>query len=639
MEACALWGVLLLLAGIQNLNIAAPTPTPDTSAEPVKQRRVTSWFAASGVAMGIGLWLSPTAQFPLIIGIAVGALAAAWVGKSGQKAGGKNPVGVTSSWIPLWRAWGAAGAATVLLSYFIEYAPENLGAWELRAIHPLDGVAWLGLSELLAQGCSWISTGKRPGWRSLTSAVVGFLALASLPVVAWRIHGAEFLGLDVSVVRFSRAYAGAAASHLIEWWHRDGLSSLVLATFLPVLLLGPAFWLLFRRAGDLRTRVALGLSLGAAVVLFLYSCRWLSGLLIFDATLLAVLSAGLANGSGKKPTLALTAVWFGLAALALVPSATKVAPSSYASGANGVIESDVYGLMERDLARWLAIHAGPAAGVVLAPPNSTTTLYYFGGLKGLATLDWENKDGLGVAVRIVSASTPEEAKELIDRRGVTHIVMPSWDPYLDIYARVGMGQLEGTFLSWLHAWKLPNWLRPVAYPLPRLQGFESGTITVLEVIEEQDDATASSRLAEYFIEMGQLDRAKTAGQILRRFPADMGAWVARAEVETATADEAGLAGSFRVLLPMLKSGADRSLAWDLRVGLAVVLARAKHVDLAREQVRKCLAEIDEPGLRLLTTGALYRLQVLSKAYNLSIADPKLKTLALDLLPSELRSRF
>ena len=81
------------------------------------------------------------------------------------------------------------------------------------------------------------------------------------------------------------------------------------------------------------------------------------------------------------------------------------------------------------------------------------------------------------------------------------------------------------------------------------------------------------------------------------------------------------------------------MPWDRRVSLAIMLARGKQMDLAREQVRRCLKEVDEAKLRWLSTGSLYRLQVLCKAYGLPIADQRLRELARDLLPPELRSRL
>jgi hypothetical protein len=302
-------------------------------------------------------------------------------------------------------------------------------------------------------------------------------------------------------------------------------------------------------------------------------------------------------------------------------------------------EPEFLGLIERDLARWLAIHAELRDAVILAPHATTTTLYYYGGLRGMVTLGWENRSGLEAAIRIVSALGPEEAKELIDRRKITHIVIPSWDPYLDVYAQMGMGQLEGTVLKTWHDWNLPNWLRPLPYQVPTISGFDGQSVAILEVVEDQDSAAALSRIAEYLVEMGQLQLAAKASQALRRYPGDLGALVARVQTEIAGGDPAGSAGTFEILLRRLTAGADRVMPWDRRVSLAVVLAQEKRADLAREQVRRCFTEIDEAKLRSLTTGSLYRLQVLGKAYGLGISDQHLHQLALDLLPPEVRTRL
>ena len=242
-------------------------------------------------------------------------------------------------------------------------------------------------------------------------------------------------------------------------------------------------------------------------------------------------------------------------------------------------------------------------------------------------------------MRIVSASTAEEARELMGRRGVAYIVIPSWDSNLDALARMGPGQLEDTFMGQLHRWELPPWLRPMPYPLMRIAGFAGQSVAVLEVVDDQDDATAESRLAEYFAEMNQPELAASAGAALRRFPGDLGALVAQAQVEIALGDTDASSRTIDQMLHGISGGADRALPWDRRVGLAVVLAQGQHVDLARMEVMHCLADVDEARLRSLTGGSLFRLQALSSAFGLRIKDPRLHELALDLLPPGYREHL
>jgi len=408
-------------------------------------------------------------------------------------------------------------------------------------------------------------------------------------------------------------------------------------TLLPLVMLVPAVVILVLRVFGPEKRAALCLALGPALVALGFAFRELSWWNGLDSALLALSMMVVAtlHGSARKRLV----VWSSasVAAVIGVLGAIQLWPSAGSGGT--LMSADVIGLVERDLAYWLSQHVGQDGAIVLAPPNATTALYYYGGIRGLGTFDWESRDGIRAAVRIVSALTPEEAQELINGRGITHIVIPVWDPYLDAYARVGEGQVGSTFLERLHLWVLPRWLRPVPYLIPSISGFEGQSVAVMEVVDEQDDATAASRLAEYFIAMGQMDLASNAGIGLRRFPADLGALLARTEIAIAQNDSDEFSRTFEVLLRRINGGADQALPWDQQVGLAIVLAQAHHVDLARIRLKKCVDEIDEEKLRLLSTNSLYRFQVLRRALGMEIKDPRLRDEAMDLLPADLRERL
>jgi hypothetical protein len=624
-RACVVWSVLPLLAGIRTAHSA------QTDAG-VRARR---WFFVAGLMGGFGLWIGVASEVPILAGIALGGLIAAWVSRGDTKA---DPAGARE---PLpWDVWALGGAATNLGVYLIEYSPAHLGSWQLRVNHPLYGLAWLCGGALLACAVAWIERG-RLSWsrREILVLVLAVAALAALPVALWLTHSLGFLEADLSLFRLSRLPDDVREADLWAWLVHEGLGARVWATVLPGLLVVPAGWLLLRRSTGMASRASIAVALGPAFVAIGFACWQLSWWNQVDAALLALLIAATAAINESFHHRTSRWIWSGFVAPMFVLGAIQIVPPADAGRTNELDESELFGLIERDLARWLAIHAGPQGAVILAPHDTATTLFYYGGLRGLATLGWENRAGLEAAVRIVSASTPEEAKELIDRRGITHIVIPSWDSYLDVYARMGMGQLEGTVLKTWHDWNLPPWLRPVPYQLPSIAGFEGQSVAILEVVEDQDSAPALSRIAEYFVETEQLELAARAGQALRRYPADLGALAARAQVEIARGDAADFARTVELLQRRLSSGADRSLPWDRRVSLAVMLARGNHMDLARDQVRRCLTEIDEAKLRWLTTGSLYRLHVLCKTFGLTIADQRLRGLALDLLPPNLRSRL
>jgi hypothetical protein len=612
----AIWSVLALLTGADS------------------GRNSRRWFLAGGVLGGVGLWVSVSREIPVLAGIGLGALLAAWISRAAARA---DPSAARQ---PLpWRTWGLAGSATCLAAYALEYFPSHMGSWELHAIHPIFGLAWMGAGELLARTTAWIG-GERSKWspRGVATLVLAAAALASLPAAMGILRTFGFLSVELPSMRLSLLADGPAAPTLWAWLLQNGFTAAAWATFLPLLILVPSALLLLPRMSGAAHRVAIALALGPVIAAAAFSCRQISWWNGVDAALLTLLVAAAAALRGLPRPRLVAGLSAAFAALVLVPGAIQLWPSADEQVGKELSETEVVGLVERDMAYWLASHVGPAGAVVVAPPNQTTTLYYYSGLRGLATLGWEDRDGFQSAVRILSATTPEEAQELIGVHGVTHIIIPSWDPFMDAYATIGSGQVGGTFLDRLHQWNLPRWIKPVPYLVPNIGGFEGQSAIVLEVVDEQDDATALSRIAEYFVDMVQLNLAVKAGAGLRRFPADLGALVAQAQVQYATSDNEDFSRTVDLLVRRISSGADHDLQWDQRVGLVVVLAQAHHVDLARTRLKGCLDEIDAEKLRSLSTTLLYRLQVLRKALNIEIADPSLRALSLDLLPPDLRSR-
>jgi hypothetical protein len=619
-QALGLWSLLPLLAG------ASRAGGPDF------QRTCRLWFALAGAIGGIGLWVNVSQEMPVLMGIGLGAIFAAWMTRT--PTGPRSAAGQAA--LP-WATWGAAGAATCLAAYLVEFFPSHMGSWEFRVVHPLFGVAWLGAGVLVARVTAW-TAGEKPVWniRGLAAWILSAAALASLPVAMRIFHTLGFLSIDMASMRLALAAGGPSAPDLWAWLLQNGFTGAVWATFLPLLILIPATLLLILRSTDRSDRVPIALALGPVLVAVGLSVRQINRWNGVDTALIGLVVAT-AYGMRTLPRRALIAGACGaFAALILLPGAVQLWPSADARIGEGLGESEVTGLVERDMAYWLSSHAGPAGAVALATPNQTATLYYYSGIRGLGTFSWEDRDGFQAAVRILSASTPEEAQELIGIHGVTHIIIPSWDPFMDAYAQVGAGQVGGTFLDRLHQWNLPHWLKPVPYLMPTIPGVEGQSAIVLEVVDEQDDATALSRIADYFVDMGQMALASKAGEGLRRFPADLGALVARAQVQFAEGDGDAFAKSVDVIVRRMAGGADRDLQWDQKVGLAIVLAQAHRVDLVRPRLEECLAEVDAEKLRSLSTTLLYRFQVLQKALNLNISDASLRALSFELLPPDLR---
>lgn len=625
--ACALWSILLLLAGIG----VRPASKTD-SGEPLRTGRSHGWYFAAGVAGGLGLWVNLTRMAPILGGIAVGGIIAAWITR---RAGHEKETGTDGA---PWRAWALGGALTCLAAYLLEYSPAHLGGLRLETIHPLHGVAWLGLGELLEQTTALLLRKRSGGrMRRVGHFLLAALALAAVPAVIWH-TGVRVMGSDDAVAtRLTNLPNSPAAANLWAWIRHDGFTTVSTAALLPLLLLPPVIWILVRRRTDVTAGRQIALALGPVLVSLGFACVQLSWWSMTDLVLLALLVAATAGVRfSPSPDLARW-LWSAGAATVLTPSALLLLAAVPPENSEAVTEGEVVALIERDLAHWLANQDG---AVVLAPPSLTTSLYFHGGLGGLGTPYWENQNGFAAAVRIAGSTSPEEAQAVARSRHLTHIVLPSWDPFLDEYARLGTGQAEHSLTNMLHRWLPPRWLRPVPYHLPKIAGFDGLSVVVFAVCDEQEDAVAVSRMAEYFVEMNQIDQAAYLGRALEKlFPADLGAITARTLVAHARRDPTAFADALETIQTSLARGDDVALPWDRRVSLAIVLAEGRRTELARTQSARCFTELDEAHLRSLTPGSLYRLLALGKAFGLGISDPHLRELARRLLPVELRNNL
>jgi len=275
----------------------------------------------------------------------------------------------------------------------------------------------------------------------------------------------------------------------------------------------------------------------------------------------------------------------------------------------------------------------------------TEALAYYGSIKGIASFSPDNKDGFSAAVRIASSSTWSESEALVGNRGVTHFVLPAWDPLLEDYVRLGRRVPPGapiprdSLVANFARWNLPPWVRPLAYPVPPNTGFENNRVTVFALQPEQDDVLNVCQLADTFLETNQLERARAMREQLELYPRDLAALTTLAQVHFALGDTVNYQKALEAVLPQLSRRSARTLPLDRRVSLAALLANAKQTEAASEQLRQCLAGIDAARLRELSPGSLVRLVALSNLLKIEFPDPALRSLALTLVPPALRARL
>lgn len=583
------------------------------------------WFIASGALGGLALWQDVGAAI-VFVSIGLGGLLAAWLSRK-----------KTTALLP-WRAWGIAGAVVTLVGYLIEYAPSHidLRAFRLTHVHPLYALAWLGGGELLVRLSAKLRKEKlgRADYLWLAAAAI---ALASVPaVMAWKNDAGFFVDGSFSS-RLTLLDDAPGADNFAKWLVQGGLTVELAATCVPLLLVGVAAWLLFRRETAPERRSALAILLVPVLVAFVFACADLSWWNTLQYLLLAILVVA---ACGARAPERLSNAWLAASGVVLLPGLFALLPSRASTEKLQLTQTELQSLAERDFAHWLARRRGEEGAIVLAPPNLTVSLIYHGGLSGFGSPYRENEDGFRASVRIAGAVHADEAHALARQRGLTHIVIPSWDNFLDEYARLGGAPIEQTFLGLLHAWLPPRWLRPVAYYLPPNEAFANEHLFIFEQTDIQDNATSLSRLTEYFLDMGQTQLAGLATQTLaHEFAADLGAQIAKARTELVRRDLPAFGKTIDTIAASLEEGADDLLPWDRRVTLCLVLAAANRMPLVREQAERCLYEMSETEVRTLSESTLFRFLLLCKTLGLEIEDPELADFARSLVPPALREQL
>lgn len=635
-ESCALMTVLFLLAGAGGFTRTGESVPERLSAgervlwEWLPDRRTArGWFTASAVAGGVGLWISTASQVPVLVGIGAGAIWAFWLGRA-PAAGG--------CWVldpSLWRWWGLVGGATSFVTYLVEYFPAHM-TLRLEVNHPLYALAWLGAGELLCR-MARLSAGARPAFqpREVGAWLAGALGVGLLPVVVLATGHDTFFVADEFVWRLHTRYIGEF-QRLTAYPFSLG----IVINCLPVVLVLPALYFMIKPTIPRVWKAHLVLALAAAALplgMAFMQVRWWG---MYDAilfALLAVLFALLERLSARRLP---TALWLLGCALVFLPGAITAVKTTWRN--TEFTEDNVYSLAERDIAHWLRLRMGRDPAVVLSSPVATTKLIYHGGLTGLGTLYWENREGLEHAAEIFAARSPDEAYGLIRRYGITHIVLLSWDTfaaeYVQLYRDLPVtGAVPNTsFILTLLQGNIPSWLRMLPFRLPDHPALARQSVWILEVTPPQRPEEAVARAAEYRVEMERPGLALQMLPILEQAAHYFPALVTLAYVQAKTGEAPQFSTTLARIVEDLSPAADLEL--EDRVRLAAVLRVGGRTDLAREQLRRCMTQLNERALRRLPAGTLADFLGLGEELGIWIPDPELRQLAARLLPPYLREK-
>jgi len=627
--------------------------------------RARNHFVAAGVIGGLGFWNDATSQAPVLLAITLAAIGCE-VSRSGvwspvfrrglvpdhgpRNRGTPNSGRVRardavdhaqSAIAPShWRSWAAAGALATLFASLFEFAPNHF-SWSLDAVSPVHAVTWWGVGELLhAAAARFRDRSMRIGKCELARLGVAVIAVAAWPVVAIATGTGGLLASDFYAHQLANHPAGGIAANLVAWLARPGGAGAKWATLLPCFFCFAVFARLYLGKAGREEQGHLVFVLAAALgvaVLALFQLRWWN---LFDVFVLVVLVALFAEANARGATARLGTIGW---SVLLVPGLVVGWPQAVNGGGVGSMSPiETQSLVERDYAWWLNKRRGEEPVLLYSTPIFSGAAAFYGGFNVVVSGDEENETGRLAAVRIASAITEQESSILVKGRGVTHVALPLWDPALERFVRSGLSvpanqQLPGNaFAVSLQLWDMPVWMGPMDYLIPnepRFQGFE---VRAFALLPDQEPDLALGRLADFFVERGQMREALSVRESLAAYPRSVHALGAIANIDLASRDGTRLEASLKALIPQLSRRSARNLPADRRISLAALLVRTKHPDLAREQFTACLEELDVATLRTLTPGSVISLLALSRSLDVPIPDAALESTAFELVPPEVQ---
>ena len=577
-----------------------------------------SWWIVSAIIGALTLWVSPNRTFLLLMALVLAGGLVAWRHRQEPK----------EPRFPWW-SWGIAGGLTALALWGMDFATRE-AAWtngRLHQLHPLHALSWLGMAGIAASLQGWHQ--QKSDWVKLALSAIATLALIGT-MIATDDRGFLVAGLGADLL--THLPNMVSSSSFANWVNEHSSKAAAAGTLLPLGLVAYAIWTAIQATTSTAQRsllLATTLPLVVAITVGFANLSWW-GTVGAGLALLAVLLSSAQTTLNLRMAFAATiTVVVGFAWLELGPLANQADEPELSP-------SDIRSLAERDLAHWFSLRGDEFRSVVLAPPDVTPALYYYGGVKGLGSPFPENGDGFIAAVRIASASSPDESLALATQRELSHIVMPSWDGFLDEYARLGAAQPEHSMMAMLHNWQAPRWMRAVNHTLPDNDTFTGMGTTIFAVSETQDNASALSRLGEYFAETKRPQFAAAIAVTLQKsFPSDLSGLVAQAHIAVSQGNLSVFNEALRSIRQNVEDERDGDLEFDRRVSLANILMLGQEAELSRNQVLYCMDEIDAYLLKTVSTANLYRFILLADSFNEPFPEAELDAFARALLPAEL----
>jgi len=454
-----------------------------------------AWIAAAFT--GLGFWVSALSQGVLIAFIAIAAvLSTAIFGPAALRL--KSCVFQPATW----RTWGRVSAAVALGFYLLETFP-SLPRLQLEVNHPLYALSLWALGEWLAIVLPCVAARRLPEHplpfvrNVVIWSLLGAMPALLLAIFSSKVHAAldPFqINLHKHIYEFRSFASLPGFGH--DLWPSLLPVALIIGIALLLLVLNP------ESAAPQRGAILAVTTVGLLFVgMFFYQIRWAPNAGSVLLALIPVLWWSLVPLPVLRNRAWLRSCLLALATLALGYFYPKYRLSSILPVRDGELtvpsQEEARHLLLRDIAEWIKRRSPGRELTFLSSPSATLITTYFGQAKGIGTLYWENTAGLKAAAYMLGSLDEQESFRLIKERGVTHIILISWENFLVPYHQLIHPGCPNTKehlksivgLRWLYGRQIPNWARQLPWPKTPLQEKLKMDVLLLEVLPDQRSAS------------------------------------------------------------------------------------------------------------------------------------------------------
>ncbi len=424
----------------------------------------------SGFFGAFALWVSAASAVPAIAVTAFAAVVASAVGRSQLQGAGA----VFDKQV--WRTWGRTGALASIGFYLLEYFPSNMG-WRLEVNHPVYALAWFAGGELMARlmpvlfATSQFLDNAR---NRLGLTVAWALPLAAAPAFLIVLFGPRFFVLrDPFLVSLHQTITeflplGLRVSLDGIWSHYDAM------ILWPALYLSALLAAFLVRGADRWALIFAMLMALPLHALGFWQSRWAMNAAPGQVLLMIAVAATILRVEwfAKSRVRAVAFVILFLGVLLGPTLGLRGRETLIFSRLEGITTGDARQLIYREVAQSIRESQPEGEIVLLASPNTSVNVAFFGDFKSLGTLYWENVDGLKAAAAINAAPSDEAAAALIRKHGVTHLAFLRDANYIVEYARLLNPDILDVEVAKTFGYRLlagrqvPVWLEALPYAAP-----------------------------------------------------------------------------------------------------------------------------------------------------------------------------